>query len=163
MKKTLLSILFLGVFSVSVNAENIEIEMKEKGQEEVTLENKINNIFEVVKEQKISQEDIKNYTVELENKMNESVVSYFNEIETSLDVLNEHKESMTKELEDKIISLKESIKTTVDDFNKKESNIELIKSLNDITEKHIDIMNEYKIKIEEKIKEHNTQNVDEKK
>lgn len=156
MKKIILGVVLSGLMSGSVFANEDLIAENDK-------QDQVNQIFEDMKNKDITLEDLREYSNNLKNKMAEGVVNYFNEIESSLELILSDGENISDNLKDKAVKLKEQIAKTVEGFNLSESQENFRNEFEKISNQYVEIMKEYKEVLEDKIKSHQSEKVDDKK
>lgn len=156
MKKIILGVVLSGLMSGSVFANEDLIAENDR-------QDQVNQIFEDMKNKDITLEDLREYSNNLKNKMAEGVVNYFNEIESSLELILSDGENISDNLKDKAVKLKEQIAKTVEGFNLSESQENFRNEFEKISNQYVEIMKEYKEVLEDKIKSHQSEKVDDKK
>lgn len=159
MKKVMLSLVLGSLISFNAIADAEKNEVVDNGQKE----DKISVIIEEIKQKNLTVDDFVQYGNTIKDKMNESMVGYFNEIDASLELLKENTKDLNIQMDKKIDDLKSKINKSINDFNKNTDQEELRKNFEDISKSYIEIMKEYKLKLEEKIKDQNAVKVDDKK
>lgn len=159
MKKVMLSLVLGSLISFNAIADAEKNEVVDNGQKE----DKISVIIEEIKQKNLTVDDFVQYGNTIKDKMNESMVGYFNEIDASLELLKENTKDLNIQMDKKIDDLKSKISKSINDFNKNTDQEELRKNFEDISKSYIEIMKEYKLKLEEKIKDQNAVKVDDKK
>lgn len=115
----------------------------------------ISNIIDEVKNKDISSDDINNYTVDIKNKINESMVSYFNEIQSSMKILSDDNSVATDDIKKRVSSLNDKINDTIKSFNQGETDQKIKDQFQSISQEYIQIIKDYKVELEKRIKEKN--------
>lgn len=115
----------------------------------------ISNIIDEVKNKDISSDDINNYTVDIKNKINESMVSYFNEIQSSMKILSDDNSVATDDIKKRVSSLNDKINDTIKLFNQGETDQKIKDQFQSISQEYIQIIKDYKVELEKRIKEKN--------
>lgn len=175
MKKTLIAMALISTFSLSMNVSYAEESVKKINSESsvqlqdpdsITKENleneengdknfSISNIIDEMKNKDISAEDVTAYTNEVKNKINESMVSYFNEIKSSMKILTADNSVASEDIKKRVSALDDKITKTIQSFNEDDKDQKIKDDFQSISQDYIKIIQDYKLQIENKIKEKN--------
>lgn len=176
MKKTLIALTLLSTISLSLNVAYAEEDVKtitnneqtnqlqdpnssnvvsDNTVEEGSKDKKFNisNIIDEMKNKDISTEDISEYTGDIKNKINESMVSYFNEIQSSLKILTADNSVASDDIKSKVSALNDKINDTIKSFNDGDKEQKIKDDFQSISQDYIKIIKDYKVQIDNKIQE----------
>ncbi len=176
MKKTLIALTLLSTISLSLNVAYAEEDVKtitnneqtnqlqdpdssnvvsDNTVEEGSKDKKFNisNIIDEMKNKDISTEDISEYTGDIKNKINESMVSYFNEIQSSLKILTADNSVASDDIKSRVSALNDKINDTIKSFNDGDKEQKIKDDFQSISQDYIKIIKDYKVQIDNKIQE----------
>ena len=119
----------------------------------LSVNDKMAEIVMDMKENNITQDDINKYSKNLTDKINMSIVDYFNQTLKSLDMIDKNKDIISDDLKDKSASLRKDISGAIDDFNKTSDQQKLNDNFEKISTQYISTIKDYKDQLDKKADE----------